>query len=110
MAKALLCLVAVSFAANLPWFPENEFSPGEAKCTPGLTPTPGSLKNFSAVIIVTSHSVLGAQNCTTCKPTGVYPEELMAPYYMFKDAGINTSVVSIEGGVVPIDPSRNSTS
>jgi len=84
-------------------------SPVEAKCLPDLTPSPGSLNGTSALIVVTSHSVLGDKGCTSCKPTGVYGEELFAPYYLFRDAGMNTTIVTIEGGDVPVDPTYNST-
>ena len=38
-------------------------------------------------------------------PTGVYFEEFMIPYLMFKDKGFNVEIVSILGGNSPIDPS-----
>jgi putative intracellular protease/amidase len=81
----------------------------EAKCLPDLTPSPGSLSGKSALLVVTSHSKLGDQTCTDCKATGVYGEELFAPYYMFKDAGMNTTIVTIDGGDVPVDPTYNTT-
>ncbi|MGB3728175.1 MAG: type 1 glutamine amidotransferase domain-containing protein [Thermodesulfobacteriota bacterium] len=40
----------------------------------------------------------------TGKPTGLWLEEVAAPYYAFKDAGINVEIASIKGGTVPIDP------
>eukprot|EP01063_Lacrimia_lanifica_P036795 TRINITY_DN7390_c0_g1_i1.p1 TRINITY_DN7390_c0_g1~~TRINITY_DN7390_c0_g1_i1.p1 ORF type:complete len:292 (+),score=120.91 TRINITY_DN7390_c0_g1_i1:58-933(+) len=78
----------------------------DAKCTPGLTPALGSLSG-TALVITTSHSKLGAQNCTTCKPTGVYGEELTAPYLLFRDAGLKVTVATVAGGDVPIDPTYN---
>ncbi len=38
-------------------------------------------------------------------PTGVYLEEFMSPYLMFKDEGFKVEVTSILGGNSPIDPS-----
>lgn len=110
----LLLTVPLMQATELPLFQfEDEMrgwtSPVEAKCTPGLTPAPGSLSNYSAVIIVTSHDVLGDENCTSCAKTGVFGEELFAPYYMFRDAGMNTSIVTIAGGDVPVDSAYNTT-
>jgi len=84
-------------------------SPIEARCTKGLTPSPGSLKGFKALVVVTSHSKLGDENCTSCKPTGVYGEEMTGPYYLFKDAGLNVTLASISGGAIPVDPTYNST-
>lgn len=37
-------------------------------------------------------------------PTGVYLEEFMIPYLIFKDKGFNIEVASILGKVAPIDP------
>jgi len=81
----------------------------DAKCTPGLIPKPGSLKGYSAVVVVTSHDKLGNSNCTDCKPTGVFGEEMTAPYYLFRDAGMDTQIVTIKGGDAPIDPTYNTT-
>lgn len=52
------------------------------------------------LIIATSHAVLGASG----QPTGLWLEELTAPYYVFTDAGAKVTIVSIDGGAVPIDP------
>jgi len=65
------------------------------------------LSGHSALIITTSHSKLGDEDCQTCKATGVYGEELTMPYYTFKDAGLSVTIASIKGGVVPIDPTYN---
>eukprot|EP00746_Dinoflagellata_sp_MGD_P152634 gnl/MRDRNA2_/MRDRNA2_83794_c0_seq2.p1 gnl/MRDRNA2_/MRDRNA2_83794_c0~~gnl/MRDRNA2_/MRDRNA2_83794_c0_seq2.p1 ORF type:complete len:221 (-),score=50.10 gnl/MRDRNA2_/MRDRNA2_83794_c0_seq2:842-1504(-) len=35
--------------------------------------------------------------------TGAWSEEICGPYYVFKDAGCEVSVCSIEGGDIPID-------
>jgi putative intracellular protease/amidase len=52
------------------------------------------------LIVVTSHSVMGNSD----EPTGLWLEELAAPYYVFIDAGISVTIASIQGGVVPLDP------
>jgi len=36
-------------------------------------------------------------------PTGLWLEELAAPYYKFKEAGFDVVIASIQGGPVPID-------
>ena len=51
-------------------------------------------------IIATSHAEMG----DTGEPTGVWLEELTAPYYAFLDAGHDVHVFSIAGGAIPIDP------
>ncbi|MFM2311061.1 MAG: hypothetical protein RLZZ04_337 [Cyanobacteriota bacterium] len=52
------------------------------------------------LIIVTSHAMMGNSK----ELTGLWLEELAAPYYVFIDAGISVTIASIQGGVVPIDP------
>ena len=52
------------------------------------------------LIIVTSHAQMGA----TPEATGIWMEELTTPYYAFKDAGAEVTVVSINGGPIPVDP------
>jgi putative intracellular protease/amidase len=51
-------------------------------------------------IILTSHTILG----NTGRPTGFWLEEFTAPYYTFKDAGVEVTVASPKGGQPPIDP------
>jgi len=53
-----------------------------------------------ALIITTSHAILGA----TGKRTGVYASEMTVPYYEFLDAGIAVDVASIQGGSIPVEP------
>ena len=62
-----------------------------------------SLPGLTALIVATSHSVLGDENCTSCKPTGAASPELTSPYYIFKDAGMDVTLASIKGGAIPID-------
>lgn len=52
------------------------------------------------LIILTSHAIMG----DTGRPTGVWFEELAAPYYQFIDSGAEVDIASIDGGKVPIDP------
>jgi len=51
----------------------------------------------SIVIVSTSAAQLGDH------PTGLWIEELAAPYYKFKEAGFDVVLASIQGGPVPID-------
>lgn len=37
------------------------------------------------------------------EPTGVWLDELTAPYYAFRDAGAEVTIASIKGGAVPVD-------
>lgn len=59
-----------------------------------------NFKNKKALIITTSHGVLGE----TGKTTGVYPSEMTIPYYEFLDAGLDVDIASIKGGEIPIEP------
>lgn len=52
------------------------------------------------LMVLTSHDQLG----DTGKKTGFWLEEFAAPYYIFKDAGADITVVSPEGGQPPLDP------
>lgn len=52
------------------------------------------------LIVLTSHDRLG----DTGKPTGFWLEELAAPYYVFKDAGVAMVLASPKGGQPPVDP------
>jgi putative intracellular protease/amidase len=54
----------------------------------------------SVLIVLTSNARLGE----TGKETGFWAEEFAAPYYALKDAGLEVSVASIDGGEAPIDP------
>merc|ERR1712178_649642 len=61
-------------------------------------------KGLKALVITTSHGVLGDENCTTCKATGVASPEFTIPYLLFQDAGLEVTLASIKGGEIPIDP------
>jgi putative intracellular protease/amidase len=52
------------------------------------------------LIVLTSHDQLG----DTGKKTGFWLEELAAPYYVFKDAGVDLTLASPKGGQPPLDP------
>lgn len=64
------------------------------------TGTTYTLPGKRALIVTTSHAVLGE----TGKATGVFGSEMTAPYYEFLDAGIQVDVASIQGGAIPIEP------
>jgi putative intracellular protease/amidase len=54
-------------------------------------------------MVLTSHDTLG----NTGRKTGFWLEELAAPYYVFKDAGIQVTLASPKGGRPPLDPKSN---
>ena len=52
------------------------------------------------LMVLTSHDKLG----NTGEKTGFWLEEFAAPYYVFKDAGADITLVSPHGGQPPLDP------
>ncbi len=58
---------------------------------------------MKVLIVLTSHSDLG----NTGRKTGFWLEELAAPYYAFKDAGVEVVLASPKGGQPPLDPKSN---
>lgn len=52
------------------------------------------------LMVLTSHDQLG----NTGRKTGLWLEEFAAPYYVFKDAGVQITLASPKGGQPPIDP------
>lgn len=52
------------------------------------------------LMVFTSHDTLG----NTGRKTGFWLEEGAAPYYVFRDAGVNLTLVSAKGGQPPVDP------
>ena len=56
--------------------------------------------NQQILLVVTSHATLG----DTGKPTGIWAEELAAPYNALIDAGHTVEIASPKGGAVPFDP------
>jgi putative intracellular protease/amidase len=55
------------------------------------------------LMVLTSHDQLG----NTGRKTGFWLEELAAPYYAFKDAGVEVVLASPLGGQPPLDPKSN---
>jgi len=55
---------------------------------------------MKVLMVLTSHDRLG----NTGKKTGFWLEELAAPYYVLKDAGIEVALASPKGGQPPLDP------
>ena len=52
------------------------------------------------LIVLTSHEVLG----NTGRRTGLWLEEGAAPYFVFRNAGVDLTLASPKGGLPPIDP------
>src|SRR6202521_5886642 len=52
------------------------------------------------LMVLTSHDQLG----NTGLKTGIWLEEFAAPYFVFKDAGVELTLASPKGGPPPIDP------
>ena len=55
------------------------------------------------LMVITSHDKLG----NTGRKTGFWLEELAAPYFVFKDAGVEVVLASPKGGQPPLDPKSN---
>ncbi len=58
---------------------------------------------MKVLIVLTSHDKLG----NTGRKTGFWLEELAAPYYVFKEAGVDITLASPKGGQPPLDPKSN---
>src|SRR5580693_5691084 len=56
--------------------------------------------NMKILMVLTSHNQLG----NTGRPTGFWLEEFAAPYFVFKDAGVELTLASPKGGQPPLDP------
>jgi putative intracellular protease/amidase len=52
------------------------------------------------VMVLTSHDQLG----NTGRKTGFWLEEFAAPYFVFRDAGVQLTLASPNGGQPPVDP------
>lgn len=52
------------------------------------------------LMVLTSHDQLG----NTGRKTGFWLEEFAAPYFVFRDAGVQLTIASPKGGRPPIDP------
>ena len=57
-------------------------------------------KSMKILMVLTSHDQLG----NTGRKTGFWLEEFAAPYYVFRDAGVELTLASPKGGQPPIDP------
>jgi putative intracellular protease/amidase len=55
---------------------------------------------MKVLMVFTSHDILGS----TGRKTGFWLEEGAAPYYVFRDAGIELTLASPKGGQPPVDP------
>jgi putative intracellular protease/amidase len=56
--------------------------------------------DMKILMVLTSHDQLG----TTGRKTGFWLEEFAAPYFVFRDAGVELTLASPKGGQPPIDP------
>jgi putative intracellular protease/amidase len=74
--------------------PRRIFQPGEHR---------NKEKVMKVLMVITSHDQLG----NTGRKTGFWLEELAAPYYVFKDAGVEITLASPKGGRPPLDPKSN---
>jgi putative intracellular protease/amidase len=52
------------------------------------------------LMVLTSHDQLG----NTGRKTGFWLEEFAAPYFVFRDAGVDLALASPKGGQPPVDP------
>jgi len=62
------------------------------------------MEPLKILIIATSHSEMINSN----RKTGLWLEEIVGPYYIFKEAGAMITVASPDGGKVPLDPRSES--
>jgi hypothetical protein len=82
--------------------PDKRFLTGvaEANPSPNRRHLIDSRCSMKILMVLTSHDQLG----NTGKKTGFWLEEFAAPYYAFKDAGVDVTLVSPAGGQPPLDP------
>ncbi len=59
--------------------------------------------DMKILMVLTSHDQLG----NTGRKTGFWLEELAAPYFVFRDAGVDITLASPKGGQPPLDPKSN---
>jgi len=57
-------------------------------------------RHVKILMVLTSHDVLGK----TGRTTGFWLEEFAAPYFVFRDAGVELTLASPKGGQPPVDP------
>src|SRR6266404_7554010 len=60
----------------------------------------GKEQTMKILMVLTSHDQLG----NTGRKTGFWLEEFAAPYFVFRDAGVQLTLASPAGGQPPIDP------
>lgn len=58
------------------------------------------MKSIKVLFVTTSHNKMG----DTVDKTGVWLEEVSAPYFVFKEVGADITFASPDGGQVPLDP------
>src|ERR1044072_6696586 len=56
--------------------------------------------DMKILMVLTSHDQLG----TTGRKTGFWLEKFAAPYFVFRDAGVDLTLATPKGGQPPIDP------
>jgi putative intracellular protease/amidase len=69
----------------------------------GASPNDCKEALVKVLMVITSHDQLG----NTGRKTGFWLEELAAPYYVFKDNGVEITLASPKGGRPPLDPKSN---
>jgi putative intracellular protease/amidase len=57
-------------------------------------------RSMKILMVLTSHDQLG----NTGRKTGFWLEEFAAPYFVFRDAGVQLTLASRKGGQPPLDP------
>src|SRR5262247_4524395 len=60
-------------------------------------------RDMKILMVLTSHDQLG----NTGRKTGFWLEELAAPYFVFREAGVDITLASPKGGHPPLDPKSN---
>ena len=61
-------------------------------------------RHTKALQLVNLATALHAHAARDLAPTCCRAEELVAPYYVFTQAGYDVTVASIKGGKIPVDP------
>jgi putative intracellular protease/amidase len=65
-----------------------------------LSPTDTKEHTMKVLMVLTSHDQLG----NTGRTTGFWLEEFAAPYFVFRDAGVDLTLACPKGGQPPVDP------
>src|SRR4051812_21365437 len=65
-----------------------------------LKPITRKVPRMKILMVLTSHDQLG----NTGRKTGFWLEEFAAPYFVFRDARVDLTLASPNGGQPPIDP------